>query len=120
MHAKRIVLWSFVTAIVAVMVFSPGIVGAGSMTLKVSHQFAAGDVRDQMARVFGDKVTEMTKGEIKFRIRPNHCTNPKNNGMPCAKGPWTCRYFHWIMLPVRSRNSPSRSCRARLPASHRA
>ena len=70
MHAKRIVLWSFVTAIVAVMVFSPGIVGAGSMTLKVSHQFAAGDVRDQMARVFGDKVTEMTKGEIKFRYYP--------------------------------------------------
>ncbi len=43
---------------------------ARSMTLKVSHQFAAGDVRDQMARVFGEKVTEKTNGEIKFRYYP--------------------------------------------------
>jgi TRAP-type C4-dicarboxylate transport system substrate-binding protein len=43
---------------------------AAKMTLKVSHQFAAGDVRDQMGRVFGDKVTEMTKGEIEFRHYP--------------------------------------------------
>ncbi len=43
---------------------------AKSMTLKVSHQFAAGDVRDQMGRVFGDMVTEKTKGEIKFRHYP--------------------------------------------------
>ena len=40
------------------------------MTLKVSHQFAAGDVRDKMARVFGDKITEKTNGEIKFRYYP--------------------------------------------------
>ena len=70
MHAKRIVLGSFLTAFVAMMVFTPGIADAGSMTLKVSHQFAAGDVRDQMARVFGDKVTEKTNGEIKFRYYP--------------------------------------------------
>jgi TRAP-type C4-dicarboxylate transport system substrate-binding protein len=43
---------------------------AKSMTLKVSHQFAAGDVRDQMARVFGDMVTKRTNGEIKFRHYP--------------------------------------------------
>lgn len=43
---------------------------ARSMTLKVSHQFAAGDVRDKMARVFGDMVTERTKGQIKFRYYP--------------------------------------------------
>jgi len=43
---------------------------AKSMTLKVSHQFAAGDVRDQMGRVFGDMVTEKTNGEIKFRHYP--------------------------------------------------
>jgi len=43
---------------------------ARPMTLKVSHQFAAGDVRDKMARVFGDKVTEMTNGDIKFRYYP--------------------------------------------------
>lgn len=43
---------------------------AKSMTLKVSHQFAAGDVRDQMGRVFGDMVTEKTNGDIKFRHYP--------------------------------------------------
>ena len=43
---------------------------AKSMTLKVSHQFAKGDVRDQMGRVFGKMVTERTNGEIKFRHYP--------------------------------------------------
>jgi TRAP-type C4-dicarboxylate transport system substrate-binding protein len=43
---------------------------AAPMVLKVSHQFATGDVRDQMARVFGDKVTEKTKGQIQFRYYP--------------------------------------------------
>ena len=43
---------------------------AKSMTLKVSHQFAAGDVRDNMGRVFGDMVTERTNGAIKFRHYP--------------------------------------------------
>ena len=38
--------------------------------LKVSHQFAAGDVRDKMARVFGDMVEKKTDGEIKFRYYP--------------------------------------------------
>jgi TRAP-type C4-dicarboxylate transport system substrate-binding protein len=43
---------------------------AGPMVLKVSHQFAAGDVRDKMARLFGDMVTEKTNGAIKFRYYP--------------------------------------------------
>ena len=43
---------------------------AKSMVLKVSHQFAAGDVRDLMGRVFGDMVTKKTNGEIKFRYYP--------------------------------------------------
>lgn len=43
---------------------------AKSITLKVSHQFAAGDVRDRMSRVFGDMVTKRTNGEIKFRYYP--------------------------------------------------
>lgn len=43
---------------------------AKTMVLKVSHQFAAGDVRDKMGRVFGDMVTEKTKGAIKFRHYP--------------------------------------------------
>ena len=49
---------------------SPGFVDAKMLTLKVSHQFAAGDVRDQMARVFGDRITEATQGAIKFRYYP--------------------------------------------------
>jgi TRAP-type transport system periplasmic protein len=47
-----------------------GLVDAAPMVLKVSHQFAAGDVRDQMGRVLGDKITEKTKGEIQFRHYP--------------------------------------------------
>ena len=43
---------------------------AKSMTLKVSHQFAAGDVRDEMGRVFGNMITEKTNGEIQFRHYP--------------------------------------------------
>ncbi len=43
---------------------------AKTKILKVSHQFAAGDVRDNMARVFGDMVTKKTNGEIKFRYYP--------------------------------------------------
>jgi TRAP-type C4-dicarboxylate transport system substrate-binding protein len=43
---------------------------AKSMMLKVSHQFAAGDVRDQMGRVFGEMVTKKTNGDIKFRHYP--------------------------------------------------
>ena len=43
---------------------------AAQMTLKVSHQFAAGDVRDQMAHAFCDMVTKKTNGEIKFRYYP--------------------------------------------------
>lgn len=70
MLAKRIILNSILAVLTVMMVWSPYAADAKSMTLKVSHQFAAGDVRDQMARVFGDKVSEMTNGEIKFRYYP--------------------------------------------------
>jgi len=63
--------------VVASLFFMAGIlflhsnsVFAQTLTLKVSHQFAAGDVRDLMARVFGDMVTEKTNGQIKFRYYP--------------------------------------------------
>lgn len=56
--------------VVALIVLVPGAAMAKQLTLKVSHQFAAGDVRDQMARVFGDMVTKKTNGEIKFRYYP--------------------------------------------------
>lgn len=64
------------TALTTMMVCLMGVVficataQAKTVTLKVSHQFSKGDVRDEMCRVFGDKVTEMTKGEVKFRYYP--------------------------------------------------
>ena len=62
---------TFLSVVMALAIFlSPMGAAEASMTLKVSHQFAAGDVRDQMAHVFGDMVTEKTKGEIKFRYYP--------------------------------------------------
>jgi TRAP-type C4-dicarboxylate transport system substrate-binding protein len=54
----------------SIMILHAGMSWAKSMTLKVSHQFAAGDVRDQMGRVFGEMVTKKTNGEIKFRHYP--------------------------------------------------
>ncbi len=51
------------------LTFSIG-ASAQTITLKVSHQFAEGDVRDKMVRVFGDMVTEKTNGAIKFRYYP--------------------------------------------------
>jgi len=70
MKTNRIVLGSFLILVVMVMFFSPLSVSAKTLTLKVSHQFAAGDIRDQMAHVFGDMITEKTHGEIKFRYYP--------------------------------------------------
>lgn len=42
----------------------------GAMTLKISHQFAEGDVRDQMVRVFADNITKKLGTEFTFRIYP--------------------------------------------------
>jgi TRAP-type C4-dicarboxylate transport system substrate-binding protein len=70
MKALRIVSWPVWIALAAAMVFALAAVGARTITLKVSHQFAAGDIRDLMAHKFGDMVTEKTHGEIKFRYYP--------------------------------------------------
>ncbi|MDM8542919.1 TRAP transporter substrate-binding protein DctP [Desulfococcaceae bacterium HSG9] len=70
MQIRKVWLVSFFCVLLAIMVLSPGLTKAKTLTLKVSHQFAAGDVRDQMARVFGDMVTKKTNGEIKFRYYP--------------------------------------------------
>ncbi len=67
-RAKTMV--SFLVSVALLIFLSPIVSAAGKMTLKVSHQFAAGDVRDQLARKFGDMVTEKTKGEIEFRYYP--------------------------------------------------
>jgi len=72
MKRRKILTDSMFLALCFVAVFWNWIdsVSAAPMVLKVSHQFAAGDVRDQMGRVFGDKVTEKTKGQIQFRYYP--------------------------------------------------
>ncbi len=72
MRSKRSLIYFFVILAVTVsfLLMKAETSSAKSMTLKVSHQFAAGDVRDQMGRVFGDMVTEKTNGEIKFRHYP--------------------------------------------------
>ncbi|HDZ91583.1 MAG: TRAP transporter substrate-binding protein DctP [Deltaproteobacteria bacterium] len=72
MKSKRILFHSFIISAVAfsIITVKAETSQARSMTLKVSHQFAAGDVRDKMARVFGEMVTERTNGEIKFRHYP--------------------------------------------------
>ena len=71
MKSRSIGVTACLSVVIALAIFlSPMCAAAASMTLKVSHQFAAGDVRDQMAHVFGDMVTERTKGEIKFRYYP--------------------------------------------------
>ena len=55
---------------VAFVIIQADTAGAKTMTLKISHQFAAGDVRDKMGLVFGEMVTKRTNGEIQFRNYP--------------------------------------------------
>ncbi|MEJ2477811.1 MAG: hypothetical protein P8Y40_09985, partial [Desulfobacterales bacterium] len=71
MKSRSMGVVTCLSVVMALAIFlSPMCAADASMTLKVSHQFAAGDVRDKMAHVFGDMVTEKTKGEIKFRYYP--------------------------------------------------
>ena len=68
---KTLIYLSITLAVAfAFMFVQPETSLAKSMTLKVSHQFARGDVRDEMGRVFGEMVTKRTNGEIKFRHYP--------------------------------------------------
>jgi TRAP-type C4-dicarboxylate transport system substrate-binding protein len=64
---RKFMIWLLVCILGAVMHSHAAL---AATVLKVSHQFAAGDVRDEMAHVFGDRITERTKGEIKFRYYP--------------------------------------------------
>ena len=72
MRSKKSLFFIIIVLTVAVsfLLIQAETSSAKSMTLKVSHQFAAGDVRDQMGRVFGEMVTKRTNGEIKFRHYP--------------------------------------------------
>lgn len=65
---RRMVVLGLAVAVVFVLQAGPA--AAKTVVIKVSHQFAQGDVRDQMARVFGDMVTKKTNGSVKFRYYP--------------------------------------------------
>jgi hypothetical protein len=99
MNSKQFLLkTALILAIIfSIMILHTGMSSAKSMTLKVSHQFAAGDVRDQMGRVFGDGI-----------IPPNLFSKQGNNGTPCAKVHWICRLSRWIMHRARFRSCPLR------------
>ncbi len=68
MAPRAMVVMCMVVA--AAFLWQAGPVDAKTVVIKVSHQFAQGDVRDQMARVFGDMVTKKTNGSVKFRYYP--------------------------------------------------
>jgi TRAP-type C4-dicarboxylate transport system substrate-binding protein len=72
MEKRAIGIIVFILTLSLVCFFVAGVdrSSAAPIVLKVSHQFATGDVRDKMARVFGDTVTEKTKGQIQFRYYP--------------------------------------------------
>ena len=71
MNSKKLFLTlAICTAAISLIIINTDIAYAKTITLKVSHQFAAGDVRDQLAKVFGEMITQKTNGQIKFRHYP--------------------------------------------------
>ena len=62
-RAKGLNGWLVLVLCLAVGLWAwTGAASAAPMVLKVSHQFAAGDVRDQMGRVFGSVWKACTSG----------------------------------------------------------
>lgn len=58
-----------------------------TLTFKVSHQWAKGDVRDRMARDFGEEVEKRTDGTITFEYYPASALyEPKEQWDYMAKG----------------------------------
>jgi TRAP-type C4-dicarboxylate transport system substrate-binding protein len=55
---------------IAALMFCCSSVSQSATTLKVSHQFADGDVRDQLVRVFAENVSKKLGKDITFRIYP--------------------------------------------------
>ncbi len=62
------VLFSLLVAGLLLLGFGPA--AWSKMTLKVSHQFADGDVRDVLAKIFAEKVTKKLGKDIRFRVYP--------------------------------------------------
>lgn len=59
-----------VLAVVALLTLGALGTSDAATTLKVSHQFAEGDVRDQLVRVFADNVSKKLGQDFTFRIYP--------------------------------------------------
>lgn len=57
-----------VLALAAVLVLVPATMCVAQMKLKVSHQFAEGDVRDQLVRVYAEKVQKKLGKDFEFRV----------------------------------------------------
>ncbi len=72
MNSKVLMLkcLAVVMIIGVIFLFIPQIANARPLVIKVSHQWSTDDVRDKMARVFGEKISEKTNGSIKFRYYP--------------------------------------------------
>jgi len=73
MHLKRL-LHSGVFSIIGILtltLLSLNCANAGALTLKISHQFAESDVRNQICVAFKEKVEAATKGQLKFLIYPS-------------------------------------------------
>lgn len=63
-------LWLVGLAVLALFAGAASEAGA-VLRLKASHQFAEGDIRDQMIRVFGERVAKKLKGEVSIRVYPS-------------------------------------------------
>jgi len=55
-------------AFAAILLLALTTVSGAQMKLKVSHQFAEGDVRDQLVRVFADRVGKKLGKQVEFRV----------------------------------------------------
>ncbi len=63
--------WMWAAAFVAGVSLAGGVGAAqAKVRLKASHQFAEGDVRDRMVRVFAERVNERLGGQVDIRVYP--------------------------------------------------
>ncbi len=84
---KRRPLWIIVLTVCLVALWVAAPAQAEKLRLKASHQFAEGDVRDQMIRVFAERVSAKLKGEVDVRVYPaNSLYKPREQWDAMKKG----------------------------------
>lgn len=59
-----------VVAVCAVLALAISTGAQAETRLKISHQFADGDVRDELAKVFAERVSEKMGGKVSMRVYP--------------------------------------------------